>query len=63
MQEPATEPKPRKWKRMMSEVPTDPWGNAYVLEVPARRSKEDYDLYSKGRDREANTDDDLGNWK
>ena len=59
---PTSEPIPRNWKRLMSEVPVDAWGNHYVLETPARRSKEDYDLYSKGKDREANTEDDIGNW-
>jgi general secretion pathway protein G len=59
---PTSDPIPRNWKRTMSEVPTDPWGNQYVFETPARRSKEDYDLFSKGKDREANTEDDIGNW-
>ena len=59
---PTTDPIPRNWKRLMKDVPLDPWGNQYVFETPARRSKEDYDLYSKGKDREANTEDDIGNW-
>jgi general secretion pathway protein G len=60
---PAGEPQPRKWKRLMSEVPVDPWGNAYVYEYPAKRSGKTYDIYSKGKDRTAGTEDDLGNWK
>lgn len=62
VQQPTSEPVPRKWKRLLKEVPTDPWGSEYVLEVPARRSKDDYDLFSKGKDRQANTEDDIGNW-
>ena len=59
---PTSDPIPRNWKRLMKDIPVDPWGNQYVFETPARRSKEDYDLYSKGKDREANTEDDIGNW-
>jgi general secretion pathway protein G len=62
VEKPNTEPVPRKWKRLMSDLPIDPWGNVYVLEVPARRSKENFDLFSKGADRQPNTEDDLGNW-
>ena len=62
VERPATEPLPRKWKRLMRELPEDPWGSAYVLETPAKRSKEDFDLYSMGPDRKPQTDDDLGNW-
>lgn len=62
VERPTSEPQPRKWRQLMKEVPIDPWGNAYVLEVPARRSKDAYDLYSKGSDGQAGTDDDVGNW-
>ena len=60
---PAGEPQPRKWKKLMSEVPIDPWGNAYAYESPGRRSGKSYDLFSKGKDRTAGTEDDIGNWK
>ena len=63
MEKPTSEPIPRNWKRLLTEIPIDPWGNAYVFETPARRSKESYDLYSKGPDRQPNTDDDIGNWQ
>jgi general secretion pathway protein G len=62
VEKPTSEPIPRNWKRMLTEIPIDPWGNALVFETPARRSKENYDLYSKGPDRLPNTDDDIGNW-
>ena len=62
VEKPTTEPVPKKWKRLMPALPSDPWGNGYVLEIPARRSKENFDLFSAGPDRLANTDDDVGNW-
>jgi general secretion pathway protein G len=40
---------------------TDPWGNMYQLVVPARRSKEKYDLFSQGEKTEDDADD-VGNW-
>ena len=43
------------------EIATDPWGNKYQLVVPAKRSKEKYDLYSLGEDVEDESDD-PGNW-
>lgn len=39
----------------------DPWGNQYKYVVPAKRSKDKYDLYSTGDKVEDETDD-IGNW-
>lgn len=43
-------------------LPTDPWGEPYQYRYPAAKNKSGYDLYSKGRDRQPDTDDDIGNW-
>ncbi len=43
------------------QMSTDPWGNTYLLETPARRSKDKYDLYSKGKNPD-DPSDDIGNW-
>lgn len=41
----------------------DPWSNPYVYVYPGKRSKTDpFDLYSKGPDGIAETEDDIGNW-
>ena len=48
-------------KIINEEIATDPWGNKYQLVVPAKRSKEKYDLYSLGEDVEDESDD-PGNW-
>lgn len=41
----------------------DPWGEPYQYRVPAKRSLEPYDVFSKGPDKQEGTDDDIGNWR
>ena len=43
------------------EIATDPWGNKYPLIVPAKRSKDKFDLFSQG-DSVEDESDDVGNW-
>lgn len=43
-------------------LPTDPWGEPYQYRYPATKNKSGYDLFSKGRDRQPDTGDDIGNW-
>lgn len=43
------------------EIATDPWGNKYHFVVPAKRSKDEYDLFSQGESVEDESDD-IGNW-
>ena len=46
-----------------TKVPTDPWGEPYQYEYPAKRNpKGMYDLWSKGADKQSGTSDDIGNW-
>jgi len=42
----------------------DPWGQEYQYRGPddAQFNKDKYDLFSKGPDREEDSDDDVGNW-
>jgi len=40
----------------------DPWGNAYEYTMPGQRSGTRYDVFSRGPDGEAGTEDDIGNW-
>lgn len=44
------------------EAPRDPWGEPYQYRCPGTRNADGYDLFSKGRDRAADTTDDIGNW-
>ena len=59
VQQPASDPKPRKWKQLMKAVPLDPWGAEYVYRNPGKLSPGSFDLYSLGPDGKE-SDDDLG---
>lgn len=63
----APEDKVDRWKgpyieAKVGELPKDPWGEPYQYRCPGTRNTDGYDLYSKGRDRAADTADDIGNW-
>jgi general secretion pathway protein G len=40
----------------------DPWGEPWEYLNPNKRSKDKFDVFSKGKDRIAGNDDDVGNW-
>ena len=45
-------------------LPVDPWDNAYEYEYPPTNNKRDFpDIWSLGPDGEADTDDDIVNWR
>lgn len=62
VQQPSTDPKPRKWKQLMKAVPLDPWGAEYVYRNPGKLNPGGYDLFSLGPDGKE-SDDDLGGEK
>ncbi len=62
VKQPSGEPKPRRWKQLLKEVPVDPWGMSYQYRYPGTKNSDSYDLFSMGPDRKPNTDDDIGNW-
>jgi general secretion pathway protein G len=41
---------------------TDPWGEPVIYKNPGQRSKDKFDVFSKGKDKIEGTDDDIGNW-
>ncbi len=43
-------------------IPVDPWQQPYEYRYPGTQNKKGFDLFSKGRDMTAGTDDDIGNW-
>lgn len=43
-------------------MPMDPWGEPYGYRFPGTRNKNSYDIFSKGPDMVAETEDDIGNW-
>lgn len=46
---------------LKSDIPLDPWGNAYVYECPGKVNPAGYDLMSMGPDGQAGTEDDIVN--
>ena len=60
---PATsQPVPRSFPEggFIRRLPKDPWGEDYILVSPGQMGR--IDIFSKGPDRVAGTDDDIGNW-
>ena len=41
---------------------TDPWGEPVEYKVPGTRSKDKFDIWSKGADKTSGNEDDIGNW-
>ena len=62
VEKPGGDPQPRKWRQLMPEIPLDPWGTEYQLRNPGTKSKSGYDVFSCGKDKKPNTEDDIGNW-
>ena len=57
-----------RWKGPYLETPNgqppmDPWQQPYEYRFPGTHNKTGFDLFSKGRDMTAGTDDDIGNWQ
>ena len=52
------------WKGpyLKSEIPLDPWGNAYNYECPGKNNQNGYDLSSAGPDGRAGNEDDITSW-
>ncbi|MCJ8273245.1 MAG: type II secretion system major pseudopilin GspG [Psychrosphaera sp.] len=57
------EPIPRSFPEegYLPEMPKDPWNNEYLLISPGDNGI--YDIFSMGPDGQAETEDDIGNWK
>jgi len=47
----------------LKDVPKDAWGQKFVYKYPGEHNVDEYDLFSKGRDRKEGTEDDIVNWK
>ncbi len=47
----------------LTEIPLDPWGNAYIYEYPGKENDRGYDIMSKGPDGRSGGGDDITNWK
>lgn len=56
---PEGEPRPLSWKKILDEVPMDPWGHPFVYERPGKKHPESFDIYSTGKDGKPGTEDDI----
>lgn len=54
---PNVEPVPRKWRKLMEDVPLDPWGTPYQYLFPGKRKPDGFDIFSLGPDRQESADD------
>ncbi len=61
--QPTTEPRPRVWTQLLSQIQKDPYGNDYVYVFPGKHNPNNFDIYSKGKDGLDGTPDDRGNWE
>ncbi|MCC5875093.1 MAG: type II secretion system major pseudopilin GspG [Candidatus Sumerlaeia bacterium] len=43
-------------------IPTDSWGEDFLYKAPGDNNRRGFDLWSKGADRQDNTEDDIANW-
>lgn len=50
---------PPSGDKIIDNVPQDPWGEPYVLASPGQTDKRSFDIYSKGPDNQADTEDDV----
>ena len=50
----------KRWRKILDELPKDPWGNPYKYNRPGKKNAHGYDLYSLGPDG-VESEDDIGN--
>ena len=51
---------PKRWREILDDLPTDPWGKPYDYRRPGKKNPRSYDLYSLGEDG-VESEDDIGN--
>ncbi len=47
----------------LKKKPMDPWNKPYIYKAPGEHNQDGYDLYSTGKDGQAQTSDDIANWE
>ena len=64
VESPNTSPLAKNWNGpYLKKKPVDPWGNPYNYVYPGVNNKDDYDLFSVGKDGAEGGSDDIGNWE
>ena len=56
---PSSSPKPRRWVQSLKTLPTDPWQNVFIYNMPGTKDPRSYELISKGPDGLLGTEDDI----
>ena len=59
VEKPTSEPTPRRWRKQMTSIPKDPWGEDYVYRYPGTKESSTYEIVCKGGDRVIDTEDDI----
>lgn len=57
--EPTQQPRPKRWTQYSNSVPKDPWGNEYGYKFPGTTNPQEFELISKGKDGQPDTEDDI----
>jgi len=61
--QPTDDPQPKNWKKLLDNMPSDPWGNPYLYLMPGAHG--DFDLFTYGADGEdggEGVNATIGNW-
>ncbi|NWK54001.1 type II secretion system major pseudopilin GspG [Verrucomicrobiaceae bacterium N1E253] len=59
VEKPSTAPRPKRWTRILDEVPKDPWNNEYLYKYPGSKDRSRPEIISMGKDGLEGTEDDL----
>jgi len=59
VQRPESDPRPMGWRKVLDEVPRDPWGKEFIYKRPGVRHPESFDISSAGPDGVPGNDDDI----
>lgn len=60
---PGGTPAPKRWVKLMDEVPLDPWQEPYGYKFPGTHDSTTFELISKGPDMTEGTEDDISSQK
>jgi len=64
IEKPDSDPKPRNWHQIDTQIPRDPWDLEYFYRYPGKHNPKEYDIWSAGPDRNPDTEEDnIGNWE
>jgi general secretion pathway protein G len=59
VEKPTGEPRPKRWVKLLDEVPLDPWQNQYGYKFPGSSDPSMFEIISKGADGIEGTEDDI----